>query len=72
MPPMLHVAFAELMRRGAQQMLARQRRFGMHQRHHILQLVAEAKCAAGLIKASAAPETAAQGLIQEPAVGHAH
>ena len=70
MPPMLHIAFAELMRGGAQQMLAGEGRFGMHQRHHILQLVAESKGSAGLIKPRAAPEPAAQGLIQQPAVGH--
>jgi len=38
---MLHIAFAELMRGGAQQMFAGQGRFGVHQRHHVLQLVAE-------------------------------
>ena len=70
MPPMLHIAFAELMRGGAQQMLAGEGRFGMHQRHHVLQLVAESVGAAGLIKPGAAPEPAAQGLIQQPAVGH--
>src|SRR6187200_389624 len=29
MPPMLHVPFAELMRRGAEEMLAREGRFGV-------------------------------------------
>ena len=67
---MLHIAFAELMRRGAQKMLAGQGRFGMHQRHHILQLVAKSEGSAGLIKSGAAPEPAAQGLIQQPAVRH--
>ena len=70
MPPMLHVAFAELMRGGAQQMLAGEGRLGMHQRHHVLQLVAESVGAAGLIKSRPAPEPAAQGLIQQPAVRH--
>ena len=51
-------------------MLAGQGGFGMHQRHHILQLVAEAEGAAGLIKPGATPQAAAQGLIQQPAVGH--
>ena len=64
MPPMLHVAFAELMRGGAQQMLAGEGRLGMHQRHHILQLIAETEGAAGLIKPRAPPQPAAQGLIQ--------
>jgi hypothetical protein len=67
---MLHIAFAELMRGGAEQMLAGEGRFGMHQRHHVLQLVAESIGAAGLIKPGPAPEPAAQGLIQQPAVRH--
>ena len=67
---MLHVAFAELMRRGAQEMLAGEGGLGMHQRHHILQLVAEAEGSAGLIEPGASPQAAAQGLIQQPAVGH--
>jgi len=46
MPPMLHIAFAELMRGGAEQMLASEGWFGMHQRHHVLQLVTESVCAA--------------------------
>ena len=70
MPPMLHVAFAELMRGGAQEMLAGEGRLGMHQRHHILQLVAEAERSAGLVEPGASPQAAAQGLIQQPAVGH--
>ena len=70
---MLHIPFAELMRGGAQQMLAREGRFGMHQRHHVLQLVAESVGPAGLIKPGAAPQPATQGLIQQPAVGqHVH
>ena len=60
---MLHVAFAELTRGSAQQMLAGQGWLGMHQRHHILQLIAESIRAAGLIKPCAAPEPAAKGLI---------
>src|SRR6266478_5029519 len=69
-PPMLHIAFAELMRRRTQEMLAGEGRLGMHQGHHILQLVAEAKRSAGLIETCTSPQTAAQGLIQQPAVGH--
>ena len=52
---MLHIPFAELPRRSTQQLFARQRWFRMYQRHHILQLVPEAKCAAGLIKAGTGP-----------------
>ena len=65
---MLHIAFAELMRGSAEQMLAGEGRLGVHQRHHVLQLVAESVGTAGLIKPRAAPESAAQGLIQQPAV----
>ena len=51
------------MRGGAEKMLAGQGRLGVDQRHHILQLIAEAIGAAGLIKAGAPPEPAAKGLI---------
>jgi len=52
-PPMLDIAFAELMGGGAQEMRAGEGRLGMEQGHHILQLVAEAEGAAGLIEAAA-------------------
>ncbi len=41
----------------------------MDQCHRILQLVAEAERAAGLVIAAARPHAAGQGLIQQPAVG---
>src|SRR5258708_30248210 len=63
MPPMLDIAFAELVCGGADQMLAGECRFGMDQGHDILQLVAESISSARLIKTSPAPDTAAQGLI---------
>ena len=40
----------------------------MDQRHHVLQLVAEAKCAAGLIEGRAAPDAARQALVEQPAI----
>ena len=46
MPPMLDIAFAELMRRTAQQVLPHQCGSGMDQRHRVLQLIAETECAA--------------------------
>ena len=70
MPPMLHVAFAELMGGGAEQMRAREGRLGMHQRQDVLQLVAESVSAAGLVESRPAPEPAAQGLVEQPAVRH--
>ena len=69
-PPMLHVAFDELSRRGPQQMLACQRRPSRRQRHPVLQLVAEAIGTARLIERRARPDAADQRLIQQPAVQH--
>jgi len=63
MPPMLYVALDELMSGGAQKMFAGKRRFGMDQRHHILQLIAETVGTTTLIKASASPVAAAERLI---------
>src|SRR6266513_586510 len=63
MPPMLYIAFAKLMRRGAEKMLADQGRLGVYQRHHVLQLIAEAIRTAGLIKAGTSPEAAGKGLV---------
>ena len=70
MPPMLHIALLELAGRGAEQVLAGQGRLRMHQRHHVLQLIAETVGAAGLVEARPAPQPAAQGLVQQPAVRH--
>ena len=52
---MLHVAFAKLARGGAQQCSRTRSRFGMHQRHHVLQLIAEPERAARLIERRCAP-----------------
>src|SRR6266403_1722739 len=56
MPPMLDIAFAKLMRGGTEKMLTDQGRLGVHQCHHVLQLIAEAIRTTGLIKARAPPE----------------
>ena len=45
------------------------RGLGVHQRHDVLQLVAEAEGAARLVVAAARPQPAGQGLVQQPAVG---
>ncbi len=52
----LHVALAELMRGGAEQLLAQQFRARVNQRHRILQLVAKTERAARLIKSRARPQ----------------
>src|SRR6185437_7901347 len=55
MPPVLDVALRKLPRRAAQQMLAHEERLGVNERHHVLQLVAEAERPARLIKRVAPP-----------------
>ena len=69
-PPVLHVAVDELPRRSAKQMLARQIGTSGGERHAILQLVAKAIGAAGLIEGGARPDTAGERLIEQPAVEH--
>ena len=68
MPPVLHVAFAELAAGAAQQMLAGGPRRGVEQRRRVLQLVAEAVRAAGLVVPAASPVAAGQRLVLQPAV----
>ncbi len=69
MPPVLHVAFHELAAGAAQQVLAHERGLGVHQRHHVLQLVAEAERASRLVVAAARPQAAGDRLVEQPAVG---
>ena len=69
MPPVLDIPFAELTARTQEQVLAHQSRLGVDQRHHVLQLIAEAEGAPRLVVSAARPDTARQGLVQEPAVG---
>eukprot|EP00825_Cyclidium_porcatum_P015593 TRINITY_DN18937_c0_g2_i1.p2 TRINITY_DN18937_c0_g2~~TRINITY_DN18937_c0_g2_i1.p2 ORF type:complete len:499 (+),score=45.42 TRINITY_DN18937_c0_g2_i1:295-1791(+) len=68
-PPMLHIALAELARGGAEKMLAGQGGGGVRQSHDVLQLVAKSIGPAGLVEPAPAPEPATQGLIEQPAVG---
>src|SRR3981081_4725611 len=51
-------------------MLSGKGRFGMHQRHHILELVAKTECTTGLIKTGSTPEPATQRLVEQPTVGN--
>ena len=67
-PPVLHVALDELPRGRAQHLFAREVRMRQHERHGILQLVAEAIGAACLIKSGTRPHAAGERLIQEPAI----
>ena len=66
---MLDVAFHELASRAAKQMLAHERGLGVDERHDVLQLIAKAEGAAGLVVAASCPQAARQRLVQKPAVG---
>ena len=68
MPPVLHIAFQELPCGRAQDVLASQVWRSVHESHDILQLVSKPVSAARLIKGRAAPDSAAEGLIKQPAV----
>ncbi len=56
MPPVLHVPFGELGRGAAQQVLAVEIGSREPERHHVLQLIAEAVRAAGLEEAGPTPQ----------------
>ena len=67
-PPMLHIAFDKLVRGTHQQMLAGGGGRCMQHRQAVLQLVAKAKGAAGLVVAAARPEAAGDDLIHQPTI----
>ena len=68
MPPVLHVAFAELAAGAPQQMLAGGPRRGVEQRRRVLELVAEPVRAAGLVVPAPSPVATGQRLVLQPAV----
>src|SRR4029453_6963341 len=68
MPPVLHITFHELPCGRAQDVLASQGWPSGAQSHDILQLVSKPVRAARLIKGRAAPDSAAESLIKQPAV----
>src|SRR5437762_12915829 len=68
MPPVLDIAFHELSRGRAQDVVPCEMGCGVNEGHHVLQLVAEAVTAARLIKGRAAPHPAAESLVKQPAV----
>ena len=67
-PPVLDVAFLELPGRGPEEVRPHQGRPGEHERHHVLQLIAEAEGAAGLVIAGTGPDPATQVLEEQPAI----
>ena len=66
---MLYVAFNKLTAGTQRDLLARGTRLGVHQRHHVLQLIALAVRAARLVVAASGPQPARQRLIHAPAIG---
>ena len=69
MPPMLDIAVHELTARTAKQVLAHECGVRVDERHHVLQLVAEAEGSPRLVVAAARPEAAGHRLVQQPTVG---
>src|SRR5438874_723886 len=68
MPPVLDIAFHELSRGRAQDVVPCEVGRGVHEGHHVLQLVAEAVSAARLIKGRATPDAATESLVKQPTV----
>src|SRR5213592_1674972 len=68
MPPVLDIAFHELSRSRAQDVVPCEVGCGVHEGHHVLQLVAEAVSAARLIKGRATPAAATESLVKQPTV----
>src|SRR4030095_7740625 len=66
---MLDVTFDELTTGAPKEMLARERRRGVDERHCILQLVAKAEGSSRLVITAARPQAARHRLIDQPAVG---
>ena len=67
-PPVLNVALQELARRGPEEMRAGEVGAREHQRHDVLELVAESVRPARLVVAGARPEAAGEVLVEEPPV----
>src|SRR5664279_1076599 len=68
MPPVLHVTLHKLPRSSAQQVSASDISIRHHQRHHILQLVAETVSPTVLVERSATPDPAGESLVKQPAI----
>ena len=68
MPPVLDVPLRELPAGGQQDLVAGQLGAGGEEGQDILQLIAKAEGAAGLVKGGTSPDAAAQRLVLQPAV----
>ena len=67
---MLNIAFDELTRCCANDVLFRYLGLGVDESHYVLQLISEPECAARLIQRRARPHSARERLIERPAVHH--
>ena len=67
-PPVLDIPLSELTASRQQDLRSRQIGIAIEKSHDVLQLIAKAECAAGLVKAGASPDAAAQALVLKPAV----
>src|SRR5260370_33770035 len=70
MPPVLDIAFHELPCGRAQNVVASQVWRGVHEGHHVQQLITAPVCATRLIKRRAAPDSPTDSLIKQPALEH--
>src|ERR1051326_6242487 len=70
MPPVLHVAFFELMLARQHDLVACDLRPAVNNGHHVLQLIAKTISAARLIERGASPDATRKSLIDEPAIEH--
>ena len=65
---MKHVSLFELVRRTSQDMGPRHRRRSVHQRHHVLELIAISVGPARLIERGSSQQATRNALVEEPAV----
>src|SRR5438876_5845255 len=68
MPPVLDIAFLELMSRRAKDVFPRNFRLCINEGHYILQLIPKAIRTARLIKSRPGPDAARKRLIDQPAI----
>ncbi len=68
MPPVLNVPLDKLVPGGGQQVLADQQRLGIEKRKRVLKLIAKAERSSRLVEGCSSPNTAAEGLVDQPAV----
>src|SRR5262245_23874566 len=68
MPPVLDVPFGELARRREQEMLPAQPRIAVHERHHVLELIAKPERSAWLVEPRSRKQPGADILVLEPAI----